>query len=325
MATGSREDPSNFLTVCVNPTLQRTLTLPTVTLGEVNRATRHRLDASGKGINVSRVLAQLGAPVLHLCQAGGDSRELFLSLARADHIDVRYAETEADIRTCYTLLGESPPSTTEVVEEGRVISPSTETALREMFTRLLPSCHTVVISGSKAPGFSPQFFPNLVKEAKASGALVIIDYRGADLVNSIDHRPDIIKPNFSEFAETFCGRKPGSEASADPLLQKDIEKEMLRLLREKGITSIVTHGHLPTLWIDTDGVIHEAVPTLVKPVNTIGCGDVFTAGLAYTLHQQNWLHLSTPAEKTAAMQAAIQHAQICASKNAMLERPGVIF
>ncbi len=65
----------SFLTVCLNPTLQKTIVLQKLLEDEVNRTNEHFLDASRKGINVSRVLTQLGAEVIHLTQVGGRNRE----------------------------------------------------------------------------------------------------------------------------------------------------------------------------------------------------------------------------------------------------------
>jgi fructose-1-phosphate kinase PfkB-like protein len=73
-----------FLTVCLNPTIQKTLRYPSITPGTVNRTAHHRLDVSGKGINVTRVLTQLGKKVTHLTQLGGVMRPLFLSLCEKD-------------------------------------------------------------------------------------------------------------------------------------------------------------------------------------------------------------------------------------------------
>ena len=94
-----------ILTVCLNPTLQKTLCFPSVTQGEVNRTDNHRLDASGKGINVSRVLTQLGKTAVHLTQLGGELRPLFLSLCKKDKLlgslgTVEWVESKSPIRFC---------------------------------------------------------------------------------------------------------------------------------------------------------------------------------------------------------------------------------
>lgn len=273
----------SFLTVCLNPTLQKTFTLPQLRLGEVNRASSHRLDASGKGVNVSRVLAQLGAPVIHLCQTGGKNQQLFLDMAVSDGFVVEHVDSGCDIRSCYTLLDSAVHSATEVVEEGNTVAPSTESALREKFSQLLAGCHTVIISGSKAPGFSAQLFPNFVAQAKAAGKLVVLDYRGLDLVDSlkytifllsflnlffgIRYHPDVIKPNFAEFAETLCGTKVSSETSQDAALQEKVKLEMLRLYAAHGIVTVLTHGHLPTLYVDGSDTVKEVSPTMLSTFN----------------------------------------------------------
>jgi fructose-1-phosphate kinase PfkB-like protein len=75
-----------MLCVCLNPTVQKTITLPRMLVGEVNRASAVRTDASGKGVNVARVLVQLGeADVVHLTHLGdGPNAQLFSALAAAD-------------------------------------------------------------------------------------------------------------------------------------------------------------------------------------------------------------------------------------------------
>ena len=46
--------------VCLNPSFDRTVSLRSFTVGDVNRVLSARQDVGGKGINVSGVLAQLG-------------------------------------------------------------------------------------------------------------------------------------------------------------------------------------------------------------------------------------------------------------------------
>ena len=60
-----------FLTICLNPVLQKTIVLPHLYEDEVNRSREYYFDAAGKGIFVSKVLMQLGEKAVHLTQAGG--------------------------------------------------------------------------------------------------------------------------------------------------------------------------------------------------------------------------------------------------------------
>lgn len=49
-------------TVTLNPALDKTVQIPSFRLGEVNRISAMRTDPGGKGINVSKVLRELGEP-----------------------------------------------------------------------------------------------------------------------------------------------------------------------------------------------------------------------------------------------------------------------
>ncbi len=300
-----------YLAVCLNPAIQRTIVLERLRRGEVNRVSELSIDASGKGINVSRVLAQLGERAVQLTQAGGHDRRLFLELARRDGIEVEAVETQAELRTCTTVLERSPGATTEIVEEGRAVEPATEQRVRDAFERLLPETHTVIISGTKAPGFSTQIYPWMTGRAKALGRTVIVDYRGDDLIATVPMRPTVIKPNFAEFARTFLAGEDPSEGAENHQLVERVREHMLRLFRDQGIVTVLTRGRFSTLYVDA-GEVREERPPDVRVVNTTGSGDAFAAGMAAAL------------AKGLGMGRAVAAGHDCAVRNAGLLRPGVI-
>ncbi len=90
------------LVVCLNPTLQKTLVFSSLREGEVNRTPTYYLDASGKGVNVARVLGQLGIESVHLTHAGGMFREVFITLAEQDGL--RMVVPILDLRFVSALL-----------------------------------------------------------------------------------------------------------------------------------------------------------------------------------------------------------------------------
>ena len=49
-----------ILTVTLNPALDKTVSVSRLTINGVNRVTSTRLDAGGKGINVSKTVRSLG-------------------------------------------------------------------------------------------------------------------------------------------------------------------------------------------------------------------------------------------------------------------------
>ncbi|MCL2721096.1 MAG: PfkB family carbohydrate kinase [Treponema sp.] len=290
-----------FLTVCLNPTLQKTLQFSSVTSGAVNRTNEHRLDVSGKGINVTRVLTQLGKKAVHLTQLGGDMRPLFLSLCEQDNLDVQWVESNSQIRFCYTLLNASDQSVTELVEESQAVAAGTEERLMEKFN--LNGVSHLVVSGKNAAGFSDNVIPYMVQKAKEKGLFVILDIRGNDLINSLKYEPDVIKPNMDEFIATF------GIGTNDPQKLRGL---ILEIAQKHNCRIILTNGDKKILAAEKENFYEIEVPK-VKAVNTIGCGDAFTAGLACAL------------ENGADFKAAINEGMCCGALNAGLIRPGVIY
>jgi len=305
-----------FLTVCLNPTLQKTLCFPSIYPGTVNRTGNHRLDASGKGINVTRVLTQLGKNCLHLTQLGGIMRPLFLSLCEQDGLSVRWAESESQIRFCYTLLSDNDGAVTELVEESEPVHPGTEERLLDKFNDIL--AHTegldwLIISGTKAAGFSDAVIPAMTQKAKEKGLKVILDIKGKDLTGSLKYQPDIVKPNLFEFAADFAPEliRNNELTAIDDLAKERIKTAMSDMAQKYKCRVILTNGSRKIIAADAGGFFEIEVRP-VKAVNSIGCGDAFTAGLAAAL------------EDGAGFHEAINEGCRCGALNAALVRPGVV-
>jgi 1-phosphofructokinase/tagatose 6-phosphate kinase len=280
-------------------------------VNEVNRSVEHRLDASGKGINVTRVLTQLGERATHLCQAGGWNRELWLGMAKLDDLEVHWVESETPIRFCTTLVDRSTHAATEIVEAAEPVPPTVEARVLEAFERLLADHRVVIWSGTKAAGFTAELFPVMVERAKRAGAMIVLDVRGSDLVRSLRHGPDVIKPNFSEFVGTFLGDQDPGEHAHDPQIEARARQQMSTLRREHGCDVVLTRGARSTLFTADDEVA-ELDPPTIQPLNPIGSGDAFTAGLAAALARGRPLV------------EAVAHGHHCGCQNARLLRPGVI-
>jgi fructose-1-phosphate kinase PfkB-like protein len=310
------------LTVCLNPTLQKTLLLSELREGEVNRSSEYHLDASGKGVNVTRVLSQLGVEARHLTHAGGRNRDLFLSLCGADGLSVAAPDSGSEIRTCYTLLDRSKNAVTEIVEEPLRVSPETEAEVRSEFEKLIPRAGCLILSGTRAPGYSPDLYADFTRTAKAAGVRVVLDIRGPDLIGALKFGPDIIKPNFAEFAATFITGVMGREAEQDMEILESAGMKMREIYLSHGSICILTRGGLPAAAFDGREIFYSQ-PRAVEPVNTIGCGDAFTAGFAAA-----WEAAGFPGPESGdfpgLFRKALEEGHRCAALNARLVRPGRI-
>ena len=307
----------SFLTVCLNPTIQKTLRFSSIVPGAVNRTTVHRLDVSGKGINVTRVLTQLEKKAVHLTQLGGVMRPLFLSLCQQDGLSVEWVESGSEIRFCYTVLNDNVGKVTELIEESEAVCAGTEQRLLERFDSILYNASLnlkcLIVSGTKAAGFSDTVIPSMTRKAKERGLRVILDVKGKDLIESLQYEPDVVKPNLLEFTETFA---PDLITDNDTIADNDAANERIKstikdTAQRYNCRVILTNGSLKILAADRDKSF-EAEFEAVKAVNSTGCGDAFTAGLAAAL------------EDGADFREAISEGARCGAKNAALVRPGVI-
>ena len=296
------------LTVCLNPTFQNTLLIPSFKLGEVNRAKEHYLDASGKGMNTARIVSQLGEESLLLTHLGGQRVEEMLALCRQDKVEILWADSKSEIRTCTTILCDG--KATELVEEPYAVDSSTEEPIRALFSEAVEHSDALIICGTRAPGYSPSLYADFVKEAKERNLFVLLDLKGEDLRRCLVHRPDIIKPNLSEAAQTFLNLAVGEQEDTAELEEK-IRPVLEEIYQKYHTTTVLSRGSR-AVWVQ--GASFFSVPIeRVEAVNTIGCGDSLSSALTVALY------------KGTNLQQAVEYATKVATKNAKTVRPGTIF
>ena len=288
-------------------------------------------DASGKGINVSRVLAQLGKQVLHVTQLSKEDKTWFKAELEKQKIDLLAVDTTARARTCTTLIEENSLESgaisrcvTELVEKGNKVESETETALINAIDALLDGggqlqqIDSLIISGSKAPGFRDSLFAEIALKALGRNIPVVLDIRGADLKELLDalrtnplkasEPPVVIKPNAQELKETFF------EAQAEPLDENQINDCIVKLYKEYSLLSVITRGKDSVLAFDGGKLLNissESIPQ-EKVQNTIGCGDACTAGFAAALADGS------------SFEEAVRQGIKCGALNAMTIQPGSI-
>ncbi len=296
-----------ILSVCLNPTFQVTMRFSSFAMGEVNRASEQYLDASGKGMNCARIASQLGEQSILLTHLGGPRLQEMIDLCNKDKVEVLWADSHSDMRTCTTIL--SDEYTTELVQEPVAVKPGTEEPLRELFHTSIGNCDALVILGTRAPGYSQELYADFVKEAKRQNKFVLLDIKGEDLKQCLVHKPDVVKINLSEAVQTFLDVKLGEQEDAEKL--KATMHQMLEgLHKQYGTTFVLSHGS-KDIWVQDETFFTIDVQP-IKAVNTIGCGDALSAALTIELL------------KGAKLQQAIKAATKVATKNAKTIHPGSI-
>lgn len=289
----------SVLTIGLSPAFEHVLVFPSFRENEVNRAISQRLYASGKAINVARALIKAGRSATNITQLGGPRTEEFLTLATEEGIPIRYVETEAPIRTCTTVINKEKGTSTELVEETGRVDDDTSKRLFSLFLVEERKHDAVVISGTKAPGYSSSLIPDIVKKSSEKGKLTILDIKGQDLLASLKYHPGVIKPNLSEFTQTFGLNASGRDEDIKP----EVIETMKKLYGEYGTKTAISRGG-DSLWFYDGFEFGEIEIPKVKTMNTIGCGDTLTAIMTHFLLEGMTLHDALKKAVTAASNKA---------------------
>lgn len=282
-------------TLTLNPALDRTVTVPGFTPGAVNRVLSERIIPGGKGINVSKVLRQLGTESVAFGICGGSAgRQLLHSLAMRG-IETDFVTVPGETRTNLKIVCPETEKTTELNTPGVPVTPAAYAALRERLWRRIRQGDTLVLAGSLPQGLPADTYAVLARQAAAHGVRVLADTSGEPLRHALSAGITAAKPNADEL-RALCGRPvrtPMEAAAAAVSIGGDV-------------TLLVTLGADGAVLVSQGHAMFAPAPA-VHTVCTTGAGDAATAALALALTQD-----MTGAE-------ALALAVACGSANATTE------
>lgn len=263
-------------TVTLNPALDKTVQIPSFRLGEVNRISAMRTDPGGKGINVSKVLRELGEPSVAAAILGGAAGQKIESALHALGIEGMYLFTGHETRTNLKIVDPTLHTNTDVNEPG---APADEAVLSKLLTQLtdrLRPGDLVVLSGKAPAGAPDTLYRDWILACRAAGAAVHLDAEGELLRQGVTAGPALIKPNQAELSGVM-GR---------PLTTEDETIRAAQELLAQGVGCVaVTKGAGGALLCWEDCVLRCESPRV--PVgSTVGAGDSVVAALAYARQRQ---------------------------------------
>jgi tagatose 6-phosphate kinase len=267
--------------VCIGltPTVQRTMIFDVFRVGEVNRARATYVTASGKGVNVARVITRLGGVARAFQILGGDSGRFVAQTLEREGVahQTVWAHDDAPTRTCTTLLS-AADGATELVEEAQPVDPHDRALLRAAAQSALLEARAVCLSGSLPPGIDASFYAETVAEANRLGIPVVVDTQKAPLLATLAARPFLVKPNREEAAVTL-----GFALTGDG--DRDARTAVDKLVEAGAAWALVSLGRDGSL-LGNGQEFWRIVPPEVTAVNPIGSGDSLAAGFLYALTER---------------------------------------
>lgn len=265
--TPGKEFRPTIVTVTPNPSVDRTLEIDDLCPGAVIRATASRIDAGGKGVNVTRALVANGHHSLAVLPLGGGDGDVLSRLLVDGGIPHRPVATVAGTRSNITL-SQPDGTVTKINAPGSPLAPAELDALVDEAVAALPGADWLVLCGSLPGGAPLAFYARLTARAGAAGVRVAVDSSGDPLAVAVAASPDLIKPNRAELAE-LVGR---------PLHGLDDVIRAAEEVRASGVgTVVVSLGAEGALLVDGDEPL-LAVPAPVMARSDVGAGDTLLAG-----------------------------------------------
>jgi 1-phosphofructokinase family hexose kinase len=284
-----------ILSVTLNPAVDKTVFVPGLALGQVNRVTRSQLDPGGKGINVSRLVHRLGQPTIALGFLAGNLGAIIARALDEEGVAHRFVWVPGQTRLDVIVVDEASGQSAKLWDQGPEVEAAGVEALLADVTRWLAACRVLVAAGSLPPGVPHDVYARILGEASRRGVQTILDADGDTLRRGLAGKPSLIKPNLPE-AEALLGRRlpdvPAVVAAARELLGRGLR------------AVVISMGSRGSICATAERVVH-AVPPPVERRSTVGSGDSLVAGLAVAL-AEGWdlaegLRLGTAAGAATAM------------------------
>lgn len=256
-------------TITLNAAIDQIYQVDRLESEAVNRVKDIHQDAGGKGLNVAKVLKQLGANVDAGGFLGGMNGERIRSLVREKGIADEFIPITGESRVCLTIMDEATGKGTEFLESGPVVTEKEWQKMLSWLEKKSKRTKWFALSGSLPKGLPSDAYAQLIGIIQSNGAKAILDSSGEALRHGIEAKPFAIKPNERELADLL----------GVPALSLSLMIEEGHRLVDSGIPHVCfTLGGEGALIVNREGCFRVKAPAITVK-NTVGSGDAFIGGL----------------------------------------------
>ncbi len=271
--------PQRIVTLTVNPAVDLATTAKSVVPGHKIRTFDERYDPGGGGINVAKVVSELGGQTLALFASGGVTGRFVEEMLTAAKVPWQAVPISSVCRICVTVHDQSKGLEYRFVPGGPQLGESDCANILEALREV--EADWIVASGSLAPGMPTDFYARVAGIAVGRGAKFALDTSGPALKASLGHGISLLKPSLSEF-ESIVGQEV-----------RDLERQMehAKGVVQSGAADMLalTLGAGGAILATADHAVH-APAIAVSEKTGVGAGDSFLAGLVFGLAERRPLH-----------------------------------
>lgn len=257
----------------LSPAIDKIYFINDFSAGNLYRVGDYQISAGGKGINVARVLSQLGVSANVLGFKAGSNGEWLHSSVCKLGCTTNFITVEGQSRINNNIIDLVNNTETEILEAGPVISRQSWDAFLELFSEQIKNQKYLVCSGGLPKGLDHFTYARLIKIAKENGVITILDSSGDILSAGIEAGPFIIKPNIRELSN-YCGKNIKSD--------EDVYTAAKGIIK-KGVGAVCISLGRDGAMLVTDKEAYKAKAMDITTINSIGSGDSMVAGICYSL------------------------------------------
>ena len=253
-------------TVTFNPSLDYIVSVDDFSLGMTNRTSSEMMLAGGKGINVSIVLQNLGLQNTALGFIAGFTGDEISRRLETAGINSQFIKVEHGISRINLKL--KSIDGTEINGRGPDITKQDVDKLNRQLENLKKG-DVLVLAGSIPSCIPDDIYRNIMKALKDRGIIIAVDATSSLLMNVLEYKPFLIKPNQHELGDIF-GVTLSSREEVIPYARK---------LKDMGAVNVLISmgGKGAVLIADDDKVYMADAPQGVLK-NSVGAGDSMVAG-----------------------------------------------
>jgi len=263
---------SRIITLTLNPAVDLACEAEAIFPTRKVRTTSEQFDPGGGGINVARVVHELGGEALAVVLTGGGTGRFLQELLVDARVECLTIPVGGLTRVSVTVHERSSGLEYRFVPEGPPMSASEWDAVLEALARVEGGW--VVASGSLPRGAPDDAYGHIARLCARRGQHFVLDSSGASLKAALGQGVTLIKPSLSEM-EGLVGRP-----LRDP---HELEREAMELVRTGAAKMIaVSLGAAGGVLATRDHMLRMTAPEV--PVRSaVGAGDSFVAAMTLGL------------------------------------------
>ncbi len=262
-------------TVTLNPSLDRHVAVENLVLDDTNRWVSFNHQPGGKGINVARVIHELGGETMAYGFVGGVDGDVLKALLKKTGVPCDFTSIRAEIRSNFIITDLKTHRQTRISAPGPKVSEGELKKLIDKISAIKPRPQYMVFAGSVPPGVPFHIYRQLIEKMKGLGIITVLDSADLWLQEGIRAKPDIIKPNVRE-AQTAMGVELKTE--------EDIIYAVKTFISGGVGIAAISRGRDGMIIGDKNN-IYKLAPPDVQVMSTVGAGDSTVAGLVLKLSQ----------------------------------------